>query len=246
MISSRILSLDFDAGPAVATIFVRAKFLLAGLAFKRRTLFDLAKMIRIIIDAYNLIFQCGLQPKSLDSPLALHRTRQRLVQELADRIEESQRRTVLLVFDAKNPRGHSTPDLSGRGFKIEFAREYEDADTMVIELLQKHSQPRQLTVVSNDHQIQTAATRREATAIDADVWFDQLKFVDDRPALPRATGKPRVRLSDAETQELIDEFSDLTESEDSIPNGDQKKAGDNESESFYNPFPDGYGEDLLE
>jgi len=131
-------------------------------------------MIRTIIDAYNLIFQCGLQPKNLDSPLALHRTRQRLVQELSDRIEKSLRQDVMLVFDAKNPRGHSTPDLNGQGFKIAFARDYEDADTMVIELLQKHSQPRQLTVVSNDHQIQTAATRREATAIDADVWFDQL------------------------------------------------------------------------
>ena len=203
-------------------------------------------MIRIIIDAYNLIFQCGLQPKSLGSPLALHRTRQRLVQELADRIDEKQRPEILLVFDAKNPRGHSTPDLNGQGFKIEFARDYEDADTMVIELTQKHSQPKQLTVVSNDHRIQTAATRREATAIDADIWFDQLKLVSDRPALPRTAGKPKMTLSDEETQQLIDEFSDLSESEDANPADEKKKAGDNETESFYNPFPDGYGEDLLD
>ena len=205
-------------------------------------------MIRIIIDAYNLIFQCGLQPKSLDSPLALHRTRQRLVQELSDRIAESQRPEVLLVFDAKNPRGHSTPDLVAQGFKIAFARDYEDADTMVIELMQKHSQPRQLTVVSNDHRIQTAATRRDATAIDADVWFDRLVPLAeqaDRPALSGVSGKPKVTLSDAETQKLIDEFSDVPKSEDANP-AEGSKAGDNETESSYNPFPDGYGEDLLE
>ena len=202
-------------------------------------------MIRIIIDAYNLIFQCGLQPKSLDSPLALHRTRQRLVQELALRIEESQRHEVMMVFDAKNPRGYSTPDLATQGFRIAFARDYEDADTMVIELIQKHSQPRQLTIVSNDHRIQTAATRREATAIDADVWFDQLELAADRPAAPGKQDKPKVTFSDAETQKLIEEFSDLSNTADANPPG-PKKADDNETESPYNPFPDGYGEDLLE
>lgn len=199
-------------------------------------------MIRIIIDAYNLIFQCGLQPKNLDSPLALHRTRQRLIDELADRIPNSQRREVMLVFDAKTRRGHTTPNLENRGFKSVFAREHGDADTMVIELLQSHSQPKQLTVVSNDHQIQTAATRRNAKAIDSDVWFDQLLESGNRPAPTNRSDKPDAALSDDETQQLIDEFSDIKDPEESAA----KQANDNESESFYNPFPDGYGEDLLE
>ena len=200
-------------------------------------------MIRTIIDAYNLIFQCGLQPKNLDSPLALHRTRQRLVQELAVRIKASRRGEVMLVFDAKNPRGPSTPDLDGQGFKIAFARDYEDADTMVIELMMKHSQPRQLTVVSNDHRIQTAATRRDATAIDADVWFDQLEFVSDHPAPQRDSGKPTVTMSDAETQKLIDTFSNSEKAE---PEPDrQQQPKDNQEGSTYNPFPPNYGEDLL-
>ncbi len=202
-------------------------------------------MIRTIIDAYNLIFQCGLQPKSLDAPLALHRTRQRLVQELADRIEEQHRHEITLVFDAKNTKGSTTPELNSQGFNIAFARDYEDADAMVIKMCQHHSQPRLLTVVSGDHRIQTAATRREATAIDADVWFDQLKLVGDRPAPSGVVGKPKIVLSDAETQKLIDEFSENTESGGSN-RAAAEKAGDNETESFYNPFPDGYGEDLLE
>ncbi len=198
-------------------------------------------MIRIIIDAYNLIFQCGLQPKNLDSPLALHQTRQRLVKELADHFIGNSRKEIMLVFDAKNPRGYSTPDLEGLGFRIEFAREYEDADAMVIELVRTHSQPKQLLVVSGDHRIQTAATRRGAQAIDSDVWFDQLGGQTTAQTV-KAQDKD-IFLTDAETQQLIDTFSDLDERERNPIK--PKEAGD-ESDSTYNPFPPGYGEDLLD
>lgn len=199
-------------------------------------------MIRTIIDAYNLIFQCGLQPKNLDSPLAMHRTRQRLVGELAERIPERRRKEVMLVFDAKNPRGYSTPDLERRGFIIEFAREYEDADAMVIELIRKHSQPKQLLVVSGDHRIQTAATRRGAKPVDSDVWFDRLGN-EQGTSLEDQDAKD-VYLSDAETQQLLDTFSDLDGSKKET--NKPKQAGDTEKDSTYNPFPPGYGEDLLD
>jgi len=157
----------------------------------------------------------------------------------------------MLVFDAKNPKGLTTPELDGQGFHVAFARDYEDADAMVIEMVQKHSQPRQLTVVSNDHKIQTASTRRNATAVDADEWYDRLIHMVSGPTTTgaaRNSGKPNVTLSEAETQALIDEFSDLSESEiNQKPNSSEAEKGDDiESESFYNPFPDGYGEDLLD
>ena len=202
----------------------------------------MVEMIRIIIDAYNLIFQCGLQPKSLNSPLALHRTRQRLVDELAQHIDASDRKDVLLVFDAKNPRGPSTPDLQAQNFQIAFARDYEDADAMVIELLEKHSQPKQLTVISSDHKIQTAASRRNAKAIDADVWFDQLGSRKTDQRQPET--KREAHLSAEETQHLIDLFSDV---EKSSPTTDSAAAAEDiKGNPAYNPFPPGYGEDLLE
>ena len=200
-------------------------------------------MIRTIIDAYNLIFQCGFHPKKLDAPFALHKARQRLISELVLRIDQQSRPEVMLVFDAKNPRGHATPELNGQGFRISFAREFEDADAMVIELLRQHSQPRQLTVVSSDHHIQTAATRRSASAIDADVWFDRLKL------LPNSTSNDqqeelKALFSDDETQRLIDTFS-KPDPVDQSGQGGEKKAGDTQGDSTYNPFPPGYGEDLL-
>ena len=178
----------------------------------------------------------------MDSPLALHRSRQRLIDELAMRIDRTHRNEVLLVFDAKNPRGYSTPEVETKGFNIEFAREYEDADTMVIELLQHHSQPKQLTVVSNDHRIQTAASRRDAMAIDADVWFDRLDRSDVAQSSNLDPRKPGVSLTQAETDQLVKEFSDI----DLEGPGGSNKSEDTESDSPYNPFPDGYGEDLLD
>lgn len=205
-------------------------------------------MIRIIIDAYNLIFQCGLQPKTLNSPLALHRTRMRLISELTDRIGEAQRRNVQLVFDAKNPPGETTPALEGRGFKIAFARDYEDADAMVIELIRRHSHPKKLTVVSSDHRIQTAALRRGATAIDSDVWFDRAgKPSKTAHSISVDLKKTDVSLSEKETRRLIDEFSDLelespkTQSKPSASDVDELDVG-----NPFNPFPPGYGEDLLD
>lgn len=200
-------------------------------------------MIRIIIDAYNLIFQCGFQPKNLDAPFALHKARQRLISELVLRIDATLRPEVMLVFDAKNPRGFATPELLGQGFKIAFAREFEDADAMVIELLRRHSQPRQLTVVSSDHHIQTATTRRDATAIDADIWFDRLPLLSNSPSNEQPE-KPEDLLSDDETQRLIDAFSEPDQPKRS-GQVDEKKADDTQGDSTYNPFPPGYGEDLL-
>ena len=202
-------------------------------------------MIRTIIDAYNLIFQCGLQPKTLNSPTALHRARQRLIDELADRIESGDRKEVMLVFDAKNPRGHSTPELDKKGFGVAFAREYEDADAMLIELMQQHSQPKQLTVVSSDHRVQTAASRRNAKPIDADHWFDRLQSPGRREATSHEEGpsKDSVMLSEAETQQLVERFSDFNPD---ATTSESATSEDNDRNAAYNPFPPGYGEDLLE
>ena len=66
-----------------------------------------------------------------------------------------------------------------------------------------------------------------------------------RPALSNNSGKPKLSLSDAETQKLIDEFSDIDQPKQSDESG-ANEAGDNETDSSYNPFPEGYGEDLLQ
>ncbi len=191
-----------------------------------------------IIDAYNLIFQCGLHPKSLGTGKAMRQAHDRLLQELARRFHESQRNDVVIVFDAKR-KPNESDQVPGRGFRVRFAWQYDDADTMIIDLIRRHSQPKQLTVVSSDHQIQTAASRRGAIAIDSDEWFDSM------PQHVAGTDEPiensQPLLDKEEQQQWIEQMQRDLESEANT----KKKTADDDQPSTFNPFPDGYADDLL-
>lgn len=200
-------------------------------------------MTRVIIDAYNLIFQCGLQPKKLDSPQALKRTRDRLFRELAERIDDRSRSKVVIVFDAK--RRPDETAVNYHGFDVRYAFEFDDADSMIIQLISQHSQPKKLTVVSSDHQIQTAASRRGATAIDSDVWFDSLRLthtenVEDDEKQPLLSEEEQALWIANMQLELSQEDQAAKEAADDAPQSERKDA------QTWNPFPDGYADDLLE
>ena len=80
------------------------------------------------------------------------------------------------MFDAKRiPVKETHLDSRKLGIRVLFAVGYESADEMIEELVAAHSHPKDLLVVSSDHRIQNAATRRKAKAIDSDVWLDQIE-----------------------------------------------------------------------
>ena len=129
----------------------------------------------LIIDAYNLIFQCGLEgPKR--TPASITSSRHRLVQLLSELLPGEQIAHTTIVFDAKRlPKQEPQIDSRKNGLRVLFAVGYESADEMIEELIAAHSHPKDLLVVSSDHRIQNAATRRKAKAIDSDVWLDQIE-----------------------------------------------------------------------
>ena len=129
----------------------------------------------VIIDAYNLIFQCGLEgPKR--TPASITRSRAKLIQLLAGLLPPEQCANTTVVFDAKRiPLKETHIDSRKQGIRVLFAVGYESADEMIEELVAAHSHPKDLLVVSSDHRIQNAATRRKAKAIDSDVWLDQIE-----------------------------------------------------------------------
>ena len=185
-----------------------------------------------IIDAYNLIFQCGLHPKTLGTAKAMRQAHDRLFRELSERFEKNQRTKVIVVFDAKR-KPDSSQTVVHRGFDVRYAYEYPDADAQIIELIKSHSQPKQLTVVSSDHQIQTAATRRGATAIDSDVWFDSVTKLPDNVQQP---GESKPLLTKEEEKQWIENMAQDLENQTS---------GEKSEDKPLNPFPDGYADDLL-
>ncbi len=163
--------------------------------------------MNVIIDGYNLIFQCGLQGRTAGL-LALEKARNRLISELSTRLDEPTRQQTTIVFDANDRPVTEVPDEQRiNGLQIVYAVHHDDADSLIEELIRRHSTPKKLTVVSSDHRLHKAAKRRKATAIDSEVWFESLDHRSNRKV---------IEASDVQTE----------------PSGD-------------NPFPPGYGEDLI-
>ncbi len=225
-------------------------------------------MIELLIDGYNVIFQCGLTGRSAGSD-KLERARLRLLNELAARLNEQERNRTTVVFDAKNRPVKLVPQsLRHRGLHVQFAVDYPDADSMIEELIRTHSAPKKLTVISSDHRIQTAASRRKARSLDSDVWWDQLesKTSSTEKPLPAATNRdlktPNAG-TDAATQAMLDSLSD-TEIEailktetpvTDVPsrlekaNDDTTRTGDAQEKTDlddFDPFPPGYADDLFD
>ncbi len=211
----------------------------------------------LLIDGYNLLHATGIFGRG-QAPGSLERSRTALLNVLAASIPPDELDQATIVFDANQ----APPGLPRRvdhgGLTVCYASEYEDADAMIEELIARHHAPRQLLVVSSDHRVQRAARRRRAEAIDSDVWYTELI----RQRVARGTGsekepaKPAVPLSPTETEYWLKQFTEQETGEsadsgrqahtDGLRKNDAFEENLDELSGFDNPFPPGYGEDLLE
>jgi predicted RNA-binding protein with PIN domain len=205
-----------------------------------------------IIDGYNLLHVSHIFGRGRDAG-SLERSRLALLDFLVSALGPDEASQTSIVFDAKD----APPGLPRQeryfGLTVHYASQFEDADAMIEELIRSHDSPRTLTVVSGDHRIQRAARRRKAVAIDSDLWFNELS---SRSREKRPDGKPEIRQTDQEIQNWVDEFGDaesiITGSDGVFPAGDPSRnqtahTPDTQIDAdVWNPFPPGYGEDLLE
>lgn len=222
-----------------------------------------------IIDGYNLIFQCGLQTRSATDDM-LRKARQRMIHEILAGVSKAVAKRITIVFDAaERPLLAKGNAETISGMKIFYADQYDDADSMIEHLIAKHSVPRKLTVVSSDHRLHKAALRRKAIPIDSDLWFDQLEArkLNEPPRrsgqggqVNSSAGNSSEDLASIDWQaELGTDDVDIAkiqaqlESEGAAPseepNEERVEEGcepEPEIEAPFNPFPPGYGEDLLE
>lgn len=177
--------------------------------------------MKTIIDGYNLVFQCGFNGKD-SSPQDIERSRQRLLDALVQFMSQAERIQTTIVFDAKKlPINEANIRSRKQDVDVIFSVGYSDADTLIEEMIAAHSHPKSLVVVSSDHRIQTAASRRRAIPVDSDVWFDRLEKRQDEEGTSsaagsvRSSGQPRSDSSSCElpvdaqaTQEWLRIFAD--------------------------------------
>ncbi len=206
----------------------------------------------LLIDGYNLLYVSGIIGSGR-GPGGLERSRLALLNFLAESVEPRELSHTTVVFDAREaPRGLPRV-VPHRGITVRFAADYEEADDLIEELIRADSAPRRLVVVSSDHRIQRAARRRRAKAIDSDVWYaDLIRARRDRASADAAEtpARPAVPLLKEDVNFWLRKFggesllSQLFEGHGTPP--ESPSPPQQESEDLTNPFPPGYGDDLLE
>jgi predicted RNA-binding protein with PIN domain len=206
-----------------------------------------------LIDGYNLLHAAGILGRNV-GPGTLERARNALLGFLAASLNESERAGTTVVFDAKNGPPGLPRELRHRGIRVLYAVGHEDADDLMKELIRADSSPRRLVVVSSDHQIQRAATRRRATTINSDRWYAELcrQRRTREPAEPAADDRPVPQDTAIESAYWVRAFSepavsDRSESASASAASFQERGGkpDDSDLDFADPFPPGYADDLL-
>ncbi len=194
----------------------------------------------LLIDGYNLLHVSGVfgQGTALTE---LHRSREALLAFLAASLEPVERAHTTIVFDAAGAPPGLPQSYPYEGINVQFARDPGNADELLERIIAAHDTPRKLVVVSGDHRVQRAARRRRATAVDSDRWWADLCAERRRKGaeLPTPPQKPTGNLSAGEVDYWVSQFSD------SPPEASRKQQGNVPADDFDNPFPPGYGEDLL-
>jgi predicted RNA-binding protein with PIN domain len=196
----------------------------------------------LLIDGYNLLHVTGLVGRAGSG---LQGSREALLRFLASAIETKELPQTTVVFDAAEAPPGLPRVVTHKGMTVRYASDYDDADALIEELIQANNVPRSLTVVSSDHRLQRAAKRRRATFVDSDIWFADAARRRSQsraqredaisPTMSRAAGP-----SPDEIAYWIKEFAETPQDEGL---GRPRKPPDREIE---NPFPPGYGEDLLD
>lgn len=155
-----------------------------------------------LIDGYNLLHIVGILGGKV-GPGGLERARDALLGFLARSLTAAERAATTVVFDASQGPLGLPREQNHRGVRVLFAVGHDDADALLEQLIREDSAPRQLVVVSSDHQIQRAAKRRRATAIDSDLWYDEMQ----RRRHAREVEESRAHSDDAETMDAAEDRS---------------------------------------
>jgi uncharacterized protein len=209
----------------------------------------------IIIDGYNLLNATGIVGRG-SGPGGFQRSRLALLNFLAASIDPREVPHTTVVFDAQDPPPGLPRVVGHRGIVVRFAAKQETADELIEVLIREHSTPRKLVVVSSDHAVQRAARRRRATAVDSDIWYAELIRAHRQREEASAEGpaRPAVPLLEEDVNYWLREFGGesaltamLAQAPASRPKAppETREVEEKDESPLDNPFPPGYGEDLL-
>lgn len=164
---------------------------------------------RLVIDGYNLLYAAGILSSGADQG-TLAGARRALLGWLAHVLTPERQSRTVVVFDAQHPPPGFADRVHHERIMVHFARGYENADALIEHYVAKNDAPRHLTVVSSDHQVQRAARRRKATAIDSDAWYREQQ-AERSQSNSEERDKPEGRLTAGQVEAWLKFFGEDTE-----------------------------------
>jgi hypothetical protein len=115
---------------------------------------------------------------------------------------------VTIVFDSSPTVSPNSPRLDSFGLKVLFAPGKKEADDVIEEMIRHHSAPKTLKVVSDDHRIQKAARKRQASPLSCNEFMDLLDFLRKKKKNTTLLEKPNLSKA-KESDHWLKEFEDL-------------------------------------
>lgn len=165
-------------------------------------------MTAYLIDGYNLLHAIGLLHGHA-RPQGLEKARCRLIGMLQGALD-SEKGNVTVVFDAAHAPSGAAAESQAQGIHVLFAVGHAQADDLIEQLIQHHSNPRELHVVSDDRRLQRAARRRHAVAVGCLDFVDELHRSRPMPKpAPGERPEKDVQPSPAELEAWLREFGSL-------------------------------------
>jgi uncharacterized protein len=172
-----------------------------------------SKSMRYLIDGYNLLHAAGSLHGRV-GPTALRRARLALL-ELLHRGFGGNSSQLTVVFDAAGHLAGAPVKNNYQGIDVLFAVEQASADELIETLIRQAHAPKRMTVVSSDHRIQQAASRRACIVKGSSELLDDLQRISEtRRPIPLSPAEKPVDLPESEHRHWLREFGGL----DSDPN----------------------------
>lgn len=158
----------------------------------------------LLIDGYNLLHFAGLA-RARYAKGDLQRARDRLLKRIRNGLTDEERGRTTIVFDARDADHVERRESRPFGMLVLFSPVGREADDTIEELVDAHSSPRQLIVVSSDNRLKRAARSVRAGWMDSDSFLLDLDrrtellarpVTNDDAALPARTTSRSASVDD--------------------------------------------------
>ena len=153
----------------------------------------------IIIDGYNYIFRRN--PAIIGDHESLWRAREELVSQIIA-YRGNKQIQISIVFDGQDLKNIGRLHRP-RGIHVLFSSAPQKADPLIIEMVHKAKQTRDITVVTSDSQLAAAVSAMGCLVLSVENFADKLYRRNER----HVENKYNVNLSPDELDEWIDLFS---------------------------------------